>query len=1080
MLALVLFCVAMAVVLVALRKNGVDLQRQSPVLRTVQASTETSQGFEQESVVQGELSTGEPASYKYLLNSDEYLHFTVEQKGIDLSLTLLDTHGKVLVRSNNNRYLYGPERLSWIAEQKGTYILRLEAGPEHAFGTFELRVDGRRPARPEDQLRIKAEQLVTAGLRYNDKRQPERALEAFQAAEKIWSGLAHPLEQANVLDEIGDLHFRLGAITEAMEAYEHALKLNRDVGSKFQQAISLIRLGDALYYLARVEAALGYYQQVLPLARDGGDLQSEGAALRRIGMANLYLGNFQSSFDSLQEALAIIRRLNDRQGEVKTLFSLGAVYESLNENERALELWKLALIQSRTSAFRELEIDALLSIGKAYSSLGNSQTALEYFKESLSQSQKFPNVRGESQSLFNLGEIYSRISYQGLALKYYKRASILSRKVNDDNEEALVLSAIGAMQESAAEYSSAVRSLNEALVLNRRTNNSKAEAQTLYLLARVKAKQGTIEESLKDIEAALDITESKSYEIQSQTLRAAYAASTQQYYDLCIDLLMQLEGQRPGNGFATLAFQVSERRKARILYDLLAESSSNPYKSDPELLEQERSVRELLSAKMAYQMSILGHELKRTDAEKIAKEIDLLKLKYQELQARVKQVAPKQSQPQLPNLSEIQRELTDDTILLEYALGADRSYVWAITSNSVSVYELPPSERIEKVAREVYRLLQSPSRLPSQSDTDTSNVTAYWQQATALSQMVLGPVARELNKTRLLVAGDGVLHFIPFAALPAPYPGEAQPLIADHEIVNLPSASVLVSLRRRNIGRQQPTKAVAVIADPVFERDDPRITSKTTEDRPRRDYAVTRDASPRMPRLFYAEREASEILALSPSKQSVAALGLNATREFVLSGQLNSYSVIHFATHGMNNSKDPELSGIALSMFNKSGEPENGLLQLHDIYSLRLSADLVVLSSCDTALGKNFPGEGPLGLTQGFMASGAQSVLSTLWKVDDEATAEFMRYFYKGMMQEGLKPAAALRNAQFEMRQQPQWQAPFYWAGFILQGDWNQDVIGERQNATAYVPELPGLLTLGVGGLFLLFNNTLRRRIRAR
>jgi CHAT domain-containing protein len=739
----------------------------------------------------------------------------------------------------------------------------------------------------------------------------------------------------------------------------------------------------------------------------------------------------------------------------------------------------LALNQCRTGAFRDLEIDALLSIGKAYASLGNSQTALEYFKESLSQSQKFPNFRGESQSLFNLGEIYSRIGHQTFGLKYYTRALVLSRQISDDNEEARVLSAIGAMQESAAEYASAVRSLNEALALNRRMNNSKAEAQTLYLLARVKAKQGTIEESLKDIEAALDITESKSYEIQSQTLRAAYAASTQQYYDLCIDLLMQLEGQRPGNGFATLAFQVSERRKARILYDLLAESSSNPYKSDPKLLEQERSVRELLSAKMAYQMSILGHELKRTDAEKIAKEIDLLKLKYQELQAQ-KQVAPKQSQPKLPNLSEIQRELTDDTVLLEYALGADRSYVWAITSSSVSVSELPPSERIEKVANEFYRLLKSPSWPTSQPDADTANVTEYWQQATALSRMVLEPVATELNKKRLLVAGDGVLHFIPFAALPAPYTGEGRPLIADHEIVNLPSASVLVSLRRRNIDRQQPTKAVAVIADPVFERDDPRITLKTTEDRPRRDYAVTRDASLRMPRLFYAEREASEIMALSPSKQSVAALGLNATREFVLSGQLNSYSVIHFATHGMNNSKDPELSGIALSMFNKSGEPENGLLQLHDIYSLRLSADLVVLSSCNTALGKNFPGEGPLGLTQGFMASGAQSVLSTLWKVDDEATAEFMRYFYKGMMQEGLRPAAALRNAQIEMRQQPQWQAPFYWAGFILQGDWNQDVVVESQNATGYVPESTTLLTLGIGGLFLLFNNKIRRHIRAR
>lgn len=159
---------------------------------------------------------------------------------------------------------------------------------------------------------------------------------------------------------------------------------------------------------------------------------------------------------------------------------------------------------------------------------------------------------------------------------------------------------------------------------------------------------------------------------------------------------------------------------------------------------------------------------------------------------------------------------------------------------------------------------------------------------------------------------------------------------------------------------------------------------------------------------------------------------------------LGDYRIVHFATHGFLNDEHPELSGIVLSLFDRNGQPQEGFLRLHDIYNLELPVDLVVLSACNTGLGKDVKGEGLIGLTRGFMYAGAASVVASLWKVDDEATADLMRYFYGFMLKDGLAPAAALRKAQLTMSQQKRWHSPYYWSGFIIQGQYTQNTRTDR------------------------------------
>jgi CHAT domain-containing protein len=310
-----------------------------------------------------------------------------------------------------------------------------------------------------------------------------------------------------------------------------------------------------------------------------------------------------------------------------------------------------------------------------------------------------------------------------------------------------------------------------------------------------------------------------------------------------------------------------------------------------------------------------------------------------------------------------------------------------------------------------------------------------------LSALIL-PAAAKLTARRLIVVGDGPLQAIPFAALTKG--ASDAPLVQQHEIVSLASAATLSLLRSETTKSRAPTRTLAVLADPVFGADDPRVAggegSVSTEASADPD-DLTRSATEAgvsaFPRLIGSRREAAQILKWVPASDARQAVDFDASRATATSAELADYRIIHFATHGLVNNVHPQLSGIVLSLVDRRGRPQDGFLRLHDIYNLELAADLVVLSACQTALGKDVRGEGLVGLARGFMFAGAPRVVASLWKVDDRASAELMSRFYEGMLgPRRLSPSAALRAAQLGLASQPRWRAPYYWAAFVLQGEW--------------------------------------------
>ncbi|HEY9832855.1 MAG TPA: CHAT domain-containing tetratricopeptide repeat protein [Stenomitos sp.] len=266
------------------------------------------------------------------------------------------------------------------------------------------------------------------------------------------------------------------------------------------------------------------------------------------------------------------------------------------------------------------------------------------------------------------------------------------------------------------------------------------------------------------------------------------------------------------------------------------------------------------------------------------------------------------------------------------------------------------------------------------------------------------------------------------------------PLLVNHEIVSLPSASTIAVLRNELKDRKPAPKTLVALADPVFEPNDPRLkTSQPQQNPPSSSTEATRSAieiGVNLQRLEYTRKEAESILALVPENQRFSAFDFAASRTTATKPDLSQYRIIHLATHGLLNTINPELSGVVLSLLDENGADTNGFLRLNDIFNLNLPAELVVLSACETGLGKDVKGEGLVGLTRGFMYAGAKRVTVSLWSVNDTATSTLMTKYYQKMLNEGLNPVAALRAAQLEMIKTEQWKAPYYWAAFVVQGEW--------------------------------------------
>jgi CHAT domain-containing protein len=850
------------------------------------------------------------------------------------------------------------------------------------------------------------------------------------------------------------------SLRKAIDKFEKAREPLKSLNFPAGEGVVFCAIGIFYNLLEENQKAIENLEQSLPFFQKAGEKRGEGTSLLHLGLLHSKLGEMEKGLDYLKRALLLFHEVNEPQGEATALGVIGTLYMLLGKPEEIIDYYNKVLEISRAAAPGEREAAPMPALDPIYELMGvnvmdRPEKARKGIEQLLSVARSFHIPRAEAMALLMLAVNYSAEGEPQKALRYYEQSLSLYRAQFDRIGEGAALFGVCMSHTSSGDYQKASDFCAQALAINRAAGDRNAESMTLQQIAIGERNRGNLAAAQTAIESVIANIESIRSNVVNPALRLSYFAGSQDYYEFYIDLLMLLHKQHPNDGHDGKALQAAERAHARALLDTLMEANADIRQGvDAVLLQREREGQRRLNTRAQSQMQLLSQKHPEAQATAIAEEIQTIIKDLQQVETEIRRTSPRYAaltQPRPLTLKEIQTQVLDpDTLLLEYSIGDERSYVWVVTSSSITSFDLPKRADIETAARRLYDLLNArntrvegetnPQREARIAKSDAEIPTA----AAALSGLVLTPVVGQLENKRLMIVADDALHFVPFAVLPVISGGSTSTnrqrratrlLIEDHEIINLPSASTLAVIRNEVKGRNRPSKSVIALADPVFMKDDERV--KPIRDRaPVRGESVNRQlvkaakdtgvASDGLyvPRLPGTRREAEQIAAMVPSVEGRLALDFAASRDTATSAELGQYRYVHFSTHGLLNSVHPELSGLVLSLVNERGESQDGFLRAHEIFNLKLSPEVAVLSACQTGMGNNIRGEGLVSLTRGFMYAGAPRVIVSLWGVSDLGTTELMVRFYHGMLKEGMRPAAALRAAQVSLINDKRWASP--------------------------------------------------------
>jgi CHAT domain-containing protein/Tfp pilus assembly protein PilF len=915
--------------------------------------------------------------------------------------------------------------------------------------------------------------LNNIGQVYSALGEKQKALEYFTQALPLHRAVGNRAGEATTLSNIGGVYYDLGEKQKALEYYTQALALHRAVGNRAGEATTLSNIGAVYSALGEKQKALEYYTQALAIIRAIRAAQQHrrgvmarsrrrwsttlrrwpslapwGIGPRSTTSAGVYsaLGEKQKALEYYTQALAIFRAVGDRATEATTLNNIGGVYSDLGEKQKALEYHTQALAIIRAVGDRGSEATLLNNIGGVYDALGEKQKALEYYTQALAIIRAVGDRASEATLLSNIGAVYSALGEKQKALEYFTQALALHRAVGDRDGEATTLHNIGKVYFDLGEKQKALEYFIQALSIFRSVGLREREAMALAGVAAIERDRGNLGEARTRIEAALDLIEAVRAQAPGPELRATFLASYRDYYELYIDLLLRQHEREPDTGHDRVAFQASERARARSLLELLTEARVDVRQGiAPELKERERAVHARLSAIQsrllqayqqprpdAAQIAALEAEFKRADAER------------EQVEWEIRRRHPRYAELQYPTpvgVSAVQGMLEEGTALLEYVLLRENGVVFVLTRKEFRAVRLGSAQTIREY---VEKLREAVAAGPRRGAFSNYVLHARW-----LYQELVQPVEAWIEgKRELIIVPDGILYYLPFELLLTSAEGMGGDprrlpyLVRKYAVRYVPSASVWVG--RPEAERREWEKTLVAYADPVY---------GDMEGAVREAWRSAFGELAKLPRLPHSRREVQQIARLYPAADVVLRVGQEAREERVKSGEAERARYVHFAAHGVLNENKPEYSGIVLTLgapsalATRAGETaqraeperagqreesaEDGLLQVYEVFNLRLNAEVAVLSACETGLGKEVRGEGMVGLTRAFLYAGAEAVVVSLWKVMDPATAELMVRFYRHL-RAGRKKAEALRQARLEMLDQ--YAHPYYWAAFVLVG----------------------------------------------
>lgn len=856
----------------------------------------------------------------------------------------------------------------------------------------------------------------------------QEALSLFQSA-KDSAGMARAYAQ------IGRCHFAQSDYAEATENYNLALQQWRDQGDLPEQAGVLINLGYIEQRKGEWSNALAYYGEAQPLVPN----DAYRLGLIASGMGDLFNehGLFETALVQYERALAYFRDANKQHGVNRTIMDIGYT-EFLQGNYSA----SLSHLNEALASFEPLSLDVAQcheNLGRVYIALGQYAVALQHLEPALAQYESAKNPTETERVRILIGQAYEQQGSFDHARPNYLQALEVFRKLKD------------------------------------RIN----EANVYFALGRLELKAGRLDEAETYLKQSLENTEDIRSISTGRDLTTGYSASVHERYEAYVACLVRKSKLGDAQQLIESAFTASELSRARSLADLLRNTHTNLLADvDPQLASQEKTLRQTIRAKVDHRIELLkAKTLDEKGLNETETNLARLRAEHEQVSAELRRLNPAYgeiTQPAAYSVQQIQNEVieNDQTALVEYLLGDYGSYAWVVTRNNVKLVELRDEATITSAVQKVYNLLSQRPR----GDTETQLTKAIDE----LSSLVIAPIADQLTAERIIVVADGALNYVPFQLLTSPT--NQQPLIANYEIVNAPSAAILSQLNREKVARPSPERALIAFGYPAFASNYAELKGRNSNE------LVAQGSAPEKDHWGYAMRDievdgdsidVGKVQPLQYSRDELAKLKdiggpsssivteFSASRETFQRTDFSKFSILHVATHGVLDPKRPEYSGFILSTVDPEGRSQKGFITVRDVFEIQAPVDLVVLSACRTGLGKDVRGEGLIGLTRGFMYAGASSIAASLWNVNDEVTAELMKLFYTNMLEKGMTPAAALRAAQNTIRQRPEWRSPHYWAAFTFQGEYKLPVKTTTNAGTAARVKIIIAVTLILGLLLV-------------
>lgn len=881
--------------------------------------------------------------------------------------------------------------------------------------------------------------LIVSGRVYISQTQSSNALPLLKEALELSTSLGYRQGEANSQAQLASAYFELDQRDEAIASNDQALRLSQEVQDKRCEAFAVMTQA-YLFMLAdkpdETLAALKYGELIWRSLDDRAEIAN---VLVDQNLLSIRQGQWQDALNSLHEAQEL---LVDKEAEPylagKIANSFGEVYEAYGQLDTALSYYREALNYFRDGA-HDLRgaVEAGNKVARVQARLGYYEEAKQQIAQSLAAVQETKNDLTIGLCHENSGRVWLEAnSYEPARLEFLAAISYYTRS-KSERPQARAEYYLGQTEHLLGNLAAAGEAYQKALHFFTKTSDYTNEAALRFGLGKLALQQGRLDKAEEHLTRSIELTETLRENASSKDLRSAFLDSVHDRYETYVEWLMTAYERNRTKQNAIRAFEAAEAGRARSLLDsLYGYQRELRQPSDSLLLLEEEKLQKQEQGLVDERTALLSHggpESERAGTEQKLREV---RAQLEALEARINSNSKFKDLLRSAPLTyeQIRTDITDtQTSLVSYSLGQGKSFAWVVTKDGIDTYELPAKSTIEAAAGQLIQQLKAPPA----GDAEKVKLQSAIDD---VSRLVIEPLAAKLNTSRLIVVADGVLQYVPFQILKTSADAN-EPMISRFDIVDAPSASALAIVRRERMHRQPGSKLLIGFGDAVYSADySPQpIKADTTTAGTSREYSRFRD----LPRLFNAKRELREIGDLA-GNDAMFYVEYNATRAKFLNADLSQFRILHVVTHGVLDDKHPELSGLVLSLIDGNARPIDGFVSLADIYKLRAPVDLVVLSACHTALGQELRGEGLVGLTRGFMYAGASGVVASLWKVDDRATAELMKYFYANMLQRGMGPAAALRAAQNEIRKQPKWSSPYYWAGFTFQGDYDLTIKSER------------------------------------